>query len=74
MNQEIWKTNGTGFGEFFFKDLRKYIGNLLNREPHGIGAIYDNEKVAIIGTWKKGVLTEGYQFRSKSWYSFTRVP
>ncbi len=70
----IWKTNGTGFGHVTLKDDRKYIGNLLNREPHGIGAIYDREKIAYAGVWKKGVLTEGYIFRSKSWYSFQKMP
>jgi hypothetical protein len=73
LNQIIWKTNGTGFGVVYFNDSRKYIGNLLNREPHGIGALYDDEKVAYVGTWKKGVFTEGYKFKSKSWYSFTKV-
>ena len=42
-NQRIWATNGSGFGAIYTR-TELFVGNLLNRQAHGIGVRYPYKK------------------------------
>jgi hypothetical protein len=39
INQKLWATNGSGFGAVYTQN-ELFIGNLLNRQAHGVGVRY----------------------------------